>query len=158
MLGIGLGLNKYRKVGGESSLDLGTLGTVAAWFTFEQANVLNDSMAAVSTGNTIGQVLDKSGNDLHLIKHPSATSAPIWTESGINGIPVATFDGTSKILWNEDISLSQTFTIGIVFKYSNAFGGTNEFIYDSVGTGRSGLYRGSGNDIIYSGSSLVYGS
>ena len=68
---------------------VGNSSTLPLWF---DANELN-----LSTGSQVYQFDDISGNSNHLTQTTS-TRRPIFNETGLNGLPVVTFDGVNDYL------------------------------------------------------------
>ncbi len=143
-LGLGLGINKYKKV--DSGFTPAKLN-LAGWYSAE--NVLDELGDSISDGEVIGTIVDQGPNGWDLVKHPSA-SAALWEEGSINSLPSIDLSGT-RAMWGDDVEVNNPFTICCVFKH-NAIGG-NKFVYDGI-TERVALRQGSNLDKPFAGTSL----
>jgi hypothetical protein len=91
--------------------------TTALWLDFSDA-----STVTLASGN-VSQANDKSGNTRHA-SQANATFQPVYTAAGINGLNVATFDGT-----NDGLAGAVPLPVGAksvfyVAKSANAVGNT----------------------------------
>lgn len=68
------------------------LSGLQAWYDFSQSAYLT----LISTAIT--QALDRSGNGNHTAVQGTSTARPTWTSNSLNGLPGATFDGTTDYL------------------------------------------------------------
>lgn len=68
------------------------LSGLKAWYDFSNATYLTLS------GTAITQALDRSGNGNNTAVQGTSTARPTWTSNSLNGLPGATFDGTTDFL------------------------------------------------------------
>lgn len=145
MLGVGVGT---------SPVFGGSVGGAWSPLTFALAFYLDFSVAASVTlnGSNVSQVNDLSGNGNHFTQG-TAVNQPAYTNAGLNGLNVATFDGTNDYLTNAgiDLSSSPAATIWIVVK-SGSGAGESILMHSpsaSLSAGGFHLYGASGKPDLY---------
>jgi hypothetical protein len=113
-----------------------------------------DSISGLSDGDSVASWSDSSGNNLTL-SQATGSAKPTYvsyTDGGINGKPVITFDGTSDYLTlSSSLDLGTQHIITIVFRYNASLGANyasntvRNLIYGSNSTASIDLFSGTIN-------------
>ena len=159
MIGLGLELNRHRKIG-SASFSLTNIASLEAWYdATNAANVLDTSDGDISNGEEVGTLVDLSTNGFDLTKD-GGTTGPTWSTSAVGSFSGLVFDGVLKKLINSDVgfNFSQANTIIICFKHTEITA-TARVVFDSTNTpNRHVLAVNSPIDKIFSGSDLQLGT
>ena len=90
----------------------------------------DESTTVTHSSNAVSQWSDKSGSGNDATQS-TAANKPALTESGLNGKPVITFDGTNDSLASTSLNISQSYSIFLVAKTNNNATG-RDYLFDGI--------------------------
>lgn len=135
MYGFGFGFRRCRRSASFNPATLFAGSAAGAWYDPSDLSTLYQDRAGTTlvttTGQTVGKMLDKSGNGIHLTA-PTDAARPIYTVSG--GLSFIAFDGSDDQLVSAAAVVPITGNSSFAIAYARLAGGTvNKYLLTTGG-------------------------